>query len=103
MIIILSSERNGQFQQKIFAWPKVLLCLRVALGNSIVHQIRFQYISLKRSNIFSAQIGDPIFGRRGYNRNSKGGGDKLEGGLGVQPDGGLGVQPDGGIDHQVVR
>ena len=74
---------------------------------------------MKRSNIFPAQIGDPIFGRRGYNRTSKGGGDKLEGGLGaqpdgglgvqpdgglgVQPDGGLGVQPDGGLDHQVVR
>ena len=58
---------------------------------------------MKRSNIFPAQIGDPIFGRRGYNRTSKGGGDKLEGGLGVQPDGGLGVQPDGRLDHQVVR
>ena len=58
---------------------------------------------MKRSNIFPAQIGDPIFGRRGYNRTSKGGGDKLEGGLGVQPDGGLGVQPDGGLGHQVVR
>ena len=50
---------------------------------------------MKRSNIFPAQIGDPIFGRRGYNRTSKGGGDKLEGGLGAQPDGGL--------DHQVVH
>ena len=66
---------------------------------------------MKRSNIFPAQIGDPIFGRRGYNRTSKGGGDKLEGGLGAQPDGGLGVQPDGGLgaqpdgglDHQVVH
>ena len=58
---------------------------------------------MKRSNIFPAQIGDPIFGRRGYNRTTKGGGDKLEGGLGVQPDSGLGVLPDGGLGHQVVR